>query len=58
MHTQHTFKAEEFCSTKLWELVRHTPEAATAEDVQAAIAELAQRRHYLKELEKLGIFQL
>ena len=51
------FNAAEFCSQKLWELVSGPHDDDTSQsDLQAALAELADRRHYLSELEKLGIF--
>jgi hypothetical protein len=49
-----TFRAEEFCSSKLWQIVSEPPASASKADLEAAIAELAQRRHYLAELEKIG----
>lgn len=49
------FNASELCSRKLWQLVT-TPEADKVDDtdLQAAIDELATRRHYLAELREIG----
>ena len=52
------FRAEEFCSSKLWEIVSTEPASASAADLEAAVAELAQRRHYLAELERLGKYKV
>ena len=43
----------ELCSRKLWEMVSANADT-TQEELQAAIAELEQRRHYLAELQQLG----
>ena len=51
------FRAEEFCSSKLWEIVSTQPASASQADLEAAVAELAQRRHYLAELEKIGKYK-
>ena len=56
MNDIHNFNAEEFCSSKLWQMVSSEPTTASHEELEAAIAELAQRRHYLSELEQLGKF--
>ncbi len=45
---------QEFCSQKLWEMVSDKSPATTPNELQAAIDELAERRHYLSELETLG----
>jgi hypothetical protein len=45
---------QEFCSQKLWEMVSNKSTASTPDELQAAIDELAERRHYLQELETLG----
>jgi hypothetical protein len=37
--------------------VSNEPATASKADLQAAIAELAQRRHYLAELEELGMYR-
>ena len=51
------FNATEFCSRKLWEIVSSEPEETTSQaDLKAAVDELAARRHYLSELEQLGVF--
>lgn len=51
-----TFNAEELCSRKLWEIVnRRDTRDNTPEALQAALDELAERRHYLKQLRDLGI---
>lgn len=56
MSSINTFKAEELCSRKLWEIVnRRDSKDNTPEALQAALDELAERRHYLKELRDLGI---
>lgn len=49
------FDAGELCSRKLWQIVTD-PEAERAgkAELDAAIAELAARRHYLSELVTLG----
>ena len=55
----------ELCSRKLWQLVSSADGADTrpdnlgpadlsADDLAAAVAELARRRHYLEELRELG----
>ncbi|MEM1114531.1 MAG: hypothetical protein AAGI11_21645 [Pseudomonadota bacterium] len=50
-----TFDPSEFCSRKLWQLVNQSTDSGCSEDeLREAIAELAERRHYLKELEELG----
>jgi hypothetical protein len=58
MTTQiNTFKAEELCSRKLWEIVQQqNAETDTRETLEAALEELAERRHYLQQLKNLGIF--
>jgi uncharacterized protein YdeI (YjbR/CyaY-like superfamily) len=45
---------QEFCSQKLWEMVSNKSTTSTPDELQAAIDELAERRHYLHELETLG----
>jgi hypothetical protein len=52
----HNFNAEEFCSSKLWQMVSNEATTASREELEAAVAELAQRRHYLSELEQIGKF--
>jgi hypothetical protein len=57
MNTVHNFNASELCSSKLWEVVsNHQQDPDTTSELQAAIEELAARRHYLQELEELGLF--
>jgi hypothetical protein len=56
MNTANNFNATEFCSSKLWEMVSGDNNRANQAELKAAVAELAERRHYLSELEKLGIF--
>ena len=50
------FNASELSSRKLWELVsgidEHTPARTELEE---AVQELAERRHYLNELEQIGV---
>ncbi len=51
MTTSQSFNAQELCSRKLWELVsEHDQEPIGRADLEAAIAELESRRHYLAEL--------
>ena len=45
---------QEFCSQKLWEMVSQQDATTSPDELQAAIHELAERRHYLTELESLG----
>ncbi len=54
MTDTNTTSMEEFCSSKLWEMISNN-ETNTPDELQAAIEELAQRRHYLSELEQIGI---
>ena len=58
MQEAQTFKMHEFCSRKLWEMVSADAAGqdagASQEELMAAVRELAQRRHYLAELEKIG----
>ena len=57
MNTVNNFNASELCSSKLWEVIsKHTQERDTTSELQAAIEELATRRHYLQELESMGLF--
>ncbi len=49
------FDARELCSRKLWQLVSDIDrQAISAGELQAAIDELAARRHYLAELAQIG----
>ena len=55
MNINNAFNPRELCSRKLWQLVN----ASTSQDISEAelheaVAELANRRHYLAELKKLG----
>ncbi len=58
MQEAQTFNMHEYCSRKLWEMVSteasEDGSAATPEELLAAVRELAQRRHYLTELEQIG----
>jgi hypothetical protein len=45
---------QEFCSKKLWDMVSQQERTTSPDELQAAIDELAERRHYLRELENLG----
>ena len=50
------FKAQELCSRKLWQLVSEFDQEPIAKaDLEAAIAELESRRHYLAELAGLRL---
>ncbi len=51
-----TFDPGELCSRKLWRIVagQENNQALDEGSLQKAIAELAERRHYLAELERLG----
>ena len=49
-----TFNMHEFSSRKLWEMVSDEHSESTPEELLAAVRELAQRRHYLTELERIG----
>ena len=49
------FNASEFCSRKLWQLVSNEADARVGRDqLQQAVEELANRRHYLAELSRMG----
>jgi len=49
------FNPQEFCSRKLWEMVNaDTTGQQNKAQLDAAIAELEQRRSYLIELENIG----
>lgn len=51
MTTTQNFKAQELCSRKLWQLVsEYDQEPIGRADLEAAIAELESRRHFLAEL--------
>tara|TARA_B110000444_G_scaffold259326_1_gene302709 strand:- start:9 stop:191 length:183 start_codon:yes stop_codon:yes gene_type:complete len=50
------FNAKELCSRKLWEIVTNTElEMTSSDELKDSLNELALRRHYLKELEQLGL---
>lgn len=52
---QNTFKPQELCSRKLWQIVTDDEGKACAKsELRAAVNELAARRHYLAELAELG----
>jgi len=57
--TNNTFNAEDFSSRKLLDLVDEAPckgrHALGRDALQAVIAELASRRHYLQELRDRGL---
>ncbi|MFV8818184.1 hypothetical protein [Haliea sp. E17] len=49
------FNASELCSRKLWQLISSEERAAiSAQELEQAIDELANRRHYLAELAQIG----
>jgi hypothetical protein len=49
------FNASELCSRKLWQLINAEKTNAINElELREAVAELASRRHYLAELQRLG----
>jgi hypothetical protein len=49
------FNASELCSRKLWQIITDFGEKSTSvTELEAAIAELATRRHYLAELARMG----
>ena len=60
MEQTQTFNMHEFSSRKLWEIVSGEDETenASPEELLAAVRELAHRRHYLAELEKIGKLKL
>jgi len=57
MSTMTNFNATEFCSRKLWELISGENSSTSKSELEAAVQELAMRRHYLSELEQLGVFE-
>ena len=57
MSSTTNFNATELCSQKLWEMVSDENNSTSKSELEAAVAELAVRRHYLGELEQLGIFE-
>ena len=49
------FNPSELCSRKLWQLVSTETDAQVSErELKDAIAELANRRHYLEQLQQIG----
>ena len=56
MQETQTFNMHEFSSRKLWEMVsgEGDDDSTSPEELLAAVRELAQRRHYLAELEQIG----
>ncbi len=51
MSDLHGFKPEEFCSSKLWEIVcAEADTTGSRAELEAAVTELSNRRHYLAEL--------
>jgi hypothetical protein len=48
------FDASALCSRKLWQLVSDREHAIGERELRQAVSELAARRHYLEELQKLG----
>ena len=55
MNTQ-KFNPQELCSRKLWQLVStETDEQVSDRELREAIDELANRRHYLEQMQKIGV---
>ena len=55
MNNTEQFNPRELCSRKLWQLVStQASEEISEAELQEAITELATRRDYLSELERLG----
>lgn len=49
------FNPQELCSRKLWQLVStETDEQVGERELREAVAELANRRHYLAQLQQIG----
>ena len=48
------FDARDFCSRKLWQWVADDEHSLEDDDLAQAVAELARRRRYLEELQKIG----
>ena len=49
------FNAQELCSRKLWQLVNTpTPKEIGENELKEAIEELASRRQYMEELQRIG----
>ena len=54
-NTTTPFKAQDFCSRKLLQLVSDPQDTQMSDlELRSAIEELAQRRHYLEQLQQLG----
>ena len=52
------FDPRQLCSRKLWQLVNtETNEEVSERELREAIAELASRRHYLEQLQQIGILE-
>jgi hypothetical protein len=52
------FNPRELCSRKLWQLVStETQEQVNERELREAIAELASRRHYLEQLQRIGAIE-
>ncbi len=52
------FNPRELCSRKLWQLVStETDEEVSERELKEAIAELANRRHYLEQLQQIGALE-
>ena len=56
------FNPQELCSRKLWQLVNTCSDKAVVNEINdhelsEAIAELAKRRHYLEQLQQIGVFK-
>ena len=54
--TNNRFNPQQLCSRTLWDLVNATSNNLRMNEAELheAISELAERRHYLAELEQLG----
>ena len=49
------FNPTELCSRKLWQLVNtQSSDSINELELREAVAELASRRHYLADLQRLG----
>lgn len=52
------FDPRELCSRKLWQLVSTESEEQVGEkELRQAVAELAARRHYLEQLQQMGVLE-
>lgn len=52
--SNHTFDATQLCSRKLWQLVNEQQQSIGDRELQQAVRELTERRHYLEELQRIG----